>query len=226
MGPPFEPSEGGNVWVGQLAGARHFFLANYPFDRSRLSAGPNRLPRCSQLEGDRRELQRVLPLRPNPPRALRIGPCVQAGGRWCPRLGERNRASGGSVDVHRHRDHDPPTISRLVTRGEGTPQGPADLSKPNAESSADHVAVFTLWPDAPDSTTVVCDFLFHRDEISKRGFDPADAVDFWDLVNRQDWQACRLVQRGMTSRRFTTGFYAPMEDWSKDIRRYIGEQLE
>jgi phenylpropionate dioxygenase-like ring-hydroxylating dioxygenase large terminal subunit len=39
-----------------------------------------------------------------------------------------------------------------------------------------------------------------------------------------DWQACQLVQRGMT-RRFTTGFYAPMEVWSKDIRRYIGDQL-
>ncbi|HUP17453.1 MAG TPA: aromatic ring-hydroxylating dioxygenase subunit alpha [Acidimicrobiia bacterium] len=91
--------------------------------------------------------------------------------------------------------------------------------------SADHVAAFTLWPHAPDSTTVACDFLFHRDEIAKDGFDPSDAVDFWDLVNRQDWQACQLVQRGMSSRRFNTGFYAPMEDWSKDIRRYIGDQL-
>jgi hypothetical protein len=25
----------------------------------------------------------------------------------------------------------------------------------------------------------------------------------------------------MTSRRFTTGFYAPMEDYSMDIRRYL-----
>jgi Rieske 2Fe-2S family protein len=91
--------------------------------------------------------------------------------------------------------------------------------------SADHVAAFTLWPSAPDSTTVVCDFLFHRDEIARPGFDPSDAVDFWDLVNRQDWQVCQNIQRGMTSRRFTTGFYAPMEDWSKDIRRYIGDQL-
>ena len=92
--------------------------------------------------------------------------------------------------------------------------------------SADHVAAFTLWPHAPDSTTVVCDFLFHRDEIVRPGFDPTDAVEFWDIVNRQDWQACQLVQRGMTSRRFTTGLYAPMEDWSKDIRRYLGELLE
>jgi Rieske 2Fe-2S family protein len=46
-------------------------------------------------------------------------------------------------------------------------------------------------------------------------------VDFWDMVNRQDWKICESVQKGMTSRRFTTGFYAPMEDYSMDIRRYL-----
>jgi Rieske 2Fe-2S family protein len=87
--------------------------------------------------------------------------------------------------------------------------------------SADHVAAFTLWPHGPDRTTVVCDFLFHPDEMTKAGFDPSDAVGFWDMVNRQDWKICESVQRGMTSRRFTTGFYAPMEDYSMDIRRYL-----
>jgi Rieske 2Fe-2S family protein len=87
--------------------------------------------------------------------------------------------------------------------------------------SADHVAAFTLWPHAPDRTTVVCDFLFHPDEMAKADFDPSDAVEFWDMVNRQDWKICESVQRGMTSRRFTTGFYAPMEDYSMDIRRYL-----
>jgi Rieske 2Fe-2S family protein len=87
--------------------------------------------------------------------------------------------------------------------------------------SADHVAAFTLWPQGPDRTTVVCDFLFHPDEMGKADFDPSDAVDFWDMVNRQDWKICESVQRGMTSRRFTTGFYAPMEDYSMDIRRYL-----
>ncbi len=87
--------------------------------------------------------------------------------------------------------------------------------------SADHVAAFTLWPHQADGTTVVCDFLFHPDEIGKADFDPSDAVDFWDMVNRQDWKICESVQRGMTSRRFTTGFYAPMEDYSMDIRRYL-----
>ena len=61
--------------------------------------------------------------------------------------------------------------------------------------------------------------------MAKPGFDPSDAVDFWDLVNRQDWAICESVQRGMTSRVFQTGYYAPMESWSLDIRRYIGERL-
>ena len=70
--------------------------------------------------------------------------------------------------------------------------------------SAEHVAAFTIWPHAPGRTTVVCEFLFHPDEMAKPDFDPSDAVDFWDLVNRQDWAICESVQRGMTSRVFQT----------------------
>jgi Rieske 2Fe-2S family protein len=91
--------------------------------------------------------------------------------------------------------------------------------------SADHVAAFTLWPHGPALTTVVCDFLFHPDEMSGRDFDPSDAVEFWDMVNGQDWKVCESVQRGMTSHRFSTGFYAPMEDYSNDIRRYLDELM-
>jgi glycine betaine catabolism A len=91
--------------------------------------------------------------------------------------------------------------------------------------SADHVAAFTLWPAGPERTTVVCDFLFHPEEMARPGFDPTDAIEFWDLVNRQDWTICEGVQRGMRSRRFEYGYYAPMESWSLDIRRYIRERL-
>ena len=49
-------------------------------------------------------------------------------------------------------------------------------------------------------TTIVCEFLFHPAEMAKPGFDPSDAVEFWDLVNRQDWTICESVQRGMSSR--------------------------
>jgi len=102
-----------------------------------------------------------------------------------------------------------------------------DLIYPNLMMglSADHVAAFTLWPKAPDRTVIACDFLFHPDEMAKPAFDPSDAVDFWDLVNRQDWRICESVQRGMGARVFDSGYYAPMENLSLDIRRYIHERL-
>jgi Rieske 2Fe-2S family protein len=90
--------------------------------------------------------------------------------------------------------------------------------------AADHVAAFSLWPHGPAETTIVCDFLFHPDEIAKPDFDPSDVVDFWDLVNRQDWSICENVQAGMRSRAFDRGYYAPMEDASLDIRRYLRDR--
>jgi glycine betaine catabolism A len=91
--------------------------------------------------------------------------------------------------------------------------------------SSDHVVAFTLWPLEAGRTRIDGDFLFEPDEIARPGFDPSDAVEFWDLVNRQDWRICEAVQDGMGSRVFDTGFYAPMEDLSLDIRRYVGERL-
>ncbi len=91
--------------------------------------------------------------------------------------------------------------------------------------SADHIAAFTLWPQAPDRTTIVCDFLFHPAEMVREDFNPSDAVEFWDIVNRQDWGICAGVQRGMGSRSYHVGYYAPMEDSSLDIRRYVTARL-
>ena len=66
--------------------------------------------------------------------------------------------------------------------------------------AAEHVVASTLRPHGPARTTVVCDLLFHPDEIASDRFDPSDAAELWDLVNRQDWAICESVQRGMSSR--------------------------
>jgi glycine betaine catabolism A len=102
-----------------------------------------------------------------------------------------------------------------------------ELIYPNMLMSmaADHVAVFMLLPNGPEHTTIVCDFLFHPSEMASDSYDPSDAVEFWDLVNRQDWAVCENVQNGMRSRMFKHGYYAPMEDLSADIRRYLREKL-
>jgi len=92
--------------------------------------------------------------------------------------------------------------------------------------SADHVAAFTLWPRAVDRTTVVCDLLFDPAEVTRPDFDPDDAGELWDLVNRQDWAVCESVQRGMSSRSYVDGWFAPMEDASADIRRWLLPRLD
>ena len=97
-----------------------------------------------------------------------------------------------------------------------------ELAYPNLFLSlaCDHVAAFVLLPRGATHTTVELDLLFHPDEIAKPGFDPSDAVELWDVVNRQDWAICESVQRGMSSRGFTQGWFAPMEDPSLDLRAW------
>jgi len=92
--------------------------------------------------------------------------------------------------------------------------------------SMDHAASFTLWPRSAGRTDIVCEFLFHPEEMRKDDFDPLDAVEFWDLVNKQDWDICASVQRGMGSKPFKSGYYAPMEDYSLDIRNYVRERIK
>lgn len=92
-------------------------------------------------------------------------------------------------------------------------------------AAAEHIAAFLIWPKGPELTRIACEFLFHVTEVEKPGFDPRDVVDFWDVVNRQDWGICENVQAGMRSRGFKGGFYAPMEDPSMDIRRYLERHL-
>lgn len=92
--------------------------------------------------------------------------------------------------------------------------------------SMDHAAAFTLWPRSAERTDIICELLFHPDEMSKDDFDPTDATEFWDLVNKQDWDICESVQRGMNSRVFESGYYGPMEDLSLDIRDYVKAKLD
>jgi Rieske 2Fe-2S family protein len=92
--------------------------------------------------------------------------------------------------------------------------------------ACDHAAVFILFPKGAERTDILCHFLFEPYEIAKADFDPSDAVEFWDITNRQDWSICESVQRGMHSRVHQHGYYSPMEDYSLDIRRYVRERLD
>jgi len=75
----------------------------------------------------------------------------------------------------------------------------------------DYVMVHYPKPLAADRTEVVCAFLFEPATIAQPGFDPSDAVDFWDLTNRQDWHVNELTQWGVRSRAYSPGPYSNAE---------------
>ena len=76
----------------------------------------------------------------------------------------------------------------------------------------DYVMTHRLTPLAADRTASSARGCSPRRPRSSAGFDPAYAVDFWDLTNRQDWAACESVQRGLSSEHARPGPLAPEED--------------
>jgi Rieske 2Fe-2S family protein len=84
---------------------------------------------------------------------------------------------------------------------------------PNALISLhpDYAMLHTLWPREPGRTDVVCEFFFEPRAIAAADFDPADAIGFWDQVNREDWHVCELAQKGVRSRGYSPGRYSAEE---------------
>ena len=75
----------------------------------------------------------------------------------------------------------------------------------------DYAMVHRIRPLGPGRTAIACSWLFEPETIASPGFDPSDAVSFWDLTNRQDWQISELTQRGVASRAYVPGPYANAE---------------
>jgi len=167
--------------------------------------------------------------------------CYHCGGvhpELCEIVPDFKRAGGSNLDWGRGIPHRPGaytfttsgTTTRLPFPGLSEDekvrhQGEHVLPNLLVSLSCDHVAAFLLWPQGPERTRIECRFLFHPDEIRKPSFDPSDSVEFWDLVNRQDWAVCERVQAGLRARVHQFGYYAPMEDFNLDIRRYVIERL-
>ena len=75
----------------------------------------------------------------------------------------------------------------------------------------EYVMVHQLWPQSPERTLIVCDWLFHPDAFDRKDFNPEDAIEFWDVTNKQDWHVCELSQQGIASRAYEPGPYSSRE---------------
>jgi Rieske 2Fe-2S family protein len=89
----------------------------------------------------------------------------------------------------------------------------------------DYVMVHQLLPQSPERTLIFCDWFFHPEAFKQGDFDPDDAIEFWDMVNRQDWHVCELSQRGIASRAYKPGPYSARESipaaWDREYLRFM-----
>ena len=100
--------------------------------------------------------------------------------------------------------------------------------RPNAfvDFHPDYVIVTMLQPLAADHTRIVSDWLFDAGTMARSDFDPSDAVEFNDLVGRQDATVCELNQLGVTSRGFRSGgSYGTNERHIVDFDDYVLRHL-
>ena len=94
----------------------------------------------------------------------------------------------------------------------------------------DYVMTHRLIPVAADRTTIECTWAFAPEAVERPGFDPAYAVEFWDITNKQDWSACESVQRGLASPHASPGPLSPAEDAvysyvTAIARGYLGQSV-
>jgi len=77
----------------------------------------------------------------------------------------------------------------------------------------EYVMVHQLWPQSPERTLIICDWLFHPDAVraGQAVYNPDDAIEFWDTTNKQDWHVCELSQQGIASRAYEPGPYSSRE---------------
>jgi len=153
-------------------------------------------------------------------------------------LGERGAWVGGYQDLQAHAA----TMS-LDGSSAGTPiPGLSDHQMrtidyiglfPNLLISLhpDYVMTHRAIPLSPNETWVECAWAFPPEAIEKADFDPAFAMDFWDITNRQDWAACESVQRGLESGQAIPGPLSPQEDAvyhfiTMVARGYSGQPLD
>ena len=89
----------------------------------------------------------------------------------------------------------------------------------------EYVMVHQLWPQSPERTLIICDWLFHPDAFVRPDFNPEDAIEFWDVTNKQDWHVCELSQQGIASRAYTPGPYSSRESipaaWDREYLRQM-----
>lgn len=94
----------------------------------------------------------------------------------------------------------------------------------------DYAVWYSVQPMAADRSTVRCEWMVNPDAPAAAGYNIADAEEFWDLTNRQDWNICERSQSGVSSRAYTPGPYSPRESipaaWDREYLKVMNTPPE
>ena len=75
----------------------------------------------------------------------------------------------------------------------------------------EYVMYHMVWPNGVDKCTVTCTWLFPKDIEKSTRYNPKEAIDFWDMTNKQDWYISELSQLGIQSKKYTPAPYSGQE---------------
>jgi glycine betaine catabolism A len=190
---------------------------------------------CYHCPGVHPQLQKVSPY-DSAENDLRDGPFL--GGFMKINKGKSLTMSGNACAMkieheheHEHeQEHEHPPSQSSGVAGEGKDRVFYYSIFPNMLISLhpEYVMVHQLWPQSPDRTLIVCDWLFHPEAFRRNDFNPADAIEFWDVTNKQDWHVCELSQQGIGSRAYEPGPYSSRESipaaWDREYLRRMAER--
>jgi Rieske 2Fe-2S family protein len=89
----------------------------------------------------------------------------------------------------------------------------------------DHAILMRMTPLAVDRTVVECDWLF-QPHVVAQGRDVTGAVELFDRVNRQDFDACERCQPAMSSRAYAAGgVLVPSEHHLAEFHSWVTDRV-
>ncbi len=90
----------------------------------------------------------------------------------------------------------------------------------------EYVMFHTVWPNGYDQCTVECSWLFEKNIIDSSQYRPQEAIDFWDMTNKQDWHISELSQLGIQSTKYFPAPYSGQESLLAAFDQYYLDKIK
>jgi Rieske 2Fe-2S family protein len=91
----------------------------------------------------------------------------------------------------------------------------------------DYAVWYSVLPIEANRSRVRCEWMVNPASPAAPNYNIADAEEFWDKTNRQDWHICEQSQAGVSSRVYAPGPYSPRESvpaaWDREYLRVMNE---